>query len=70
MTSVANAHPEMVRIQIQTMFSMLLFLKIQLTLRHCLQILLDLICEQMAKKIKNIFYKQFFSKKCVVVIRW
>jgi hypothetical protein len=49
MTSVANAHPEMVRIQIQTMFSMLLFLKIQLTLRHCLQILLDLICEQVAE---------------------
>jgi hypothetical protein len=32
-----------------------LYKKNRLTLRHCLQILLDLICEQMAEqKIKNI----------------
>jgi hypothetical protein len=62
-SGVANTHPEMVRIQIQKNALDVIILKIQLTLRHCLQILLDLICEQMAEKIKNIFYKQFVSKK-------
>ncbi len=72
MTSVANTYPENdADPDPKNALNVIISKKFRLTLSHCLQILLDLVCEQMAKKLKqNIFYKQFFSKKCIVAIRW